>query len=245
MNSRQKNKKSKITFMQFLQGVEGVAIIIACYLTIFLKPLRDRWGFDPKKVLAPLPGDQLVSEPKTQFTHAIEINAPVKYVWPWIAQIGRGKGGFYSYEALENVIGLDIYNVDEILPQFQTPKVGDFVGFSPKDFYPIVIVEKERGMVIENHYDLKKGKMFSPQAEFPPNFLHLSWLWYVEPLGATRSLFISRNRVTYNSSRKTKLAFGWPSEPIVFAMDRKMCYGIKKRAERHYKAEKSTETRVP
>ncbi|MGI9545126.1 MAG: hypothetical protein ACR2MX_17825, partial [Cyclobacteriaceae bacterium] len=71
----------------------------------------------------------------------------------------------------------------------------------------------------------------------PTNYLHLSWLWYVEALDENRSRFISRNRVDYAPFFKNKLAFGPFTEPIVFAMDRKMCLGIKNRAERLYDSE--------
>ena len=234
-----KQPKSRFSFFQILEGLEGVAIIIACYLTFFLKPLRERWGLSKEEAKHPLPGDELVSWPKSKFTHAIKINAPTKYVWPWVAQIGQGRGGFYTYEALENLIGLQIYNSDVVLPEFQNPKIGDTVGFGPEDASPIVICENGRAMAIENSLDMDSNQLYDPKGSSPKNFLHLSWLWYVEALDENHCRFISRNRVDYSSSFKNKLMFGPLTEPIVFTMDRKMCLGIKKRAEHYYK--KSTE----
>ena len=226
-----KQNKYRFTFLQILEGLEGIAIIIACYLTFFLKPLRDRWGLSKVEAKRPLPADELVNTPKTKFTHAIEINAPAKYVWPWIAQIGQGKGGFYSYEALENLVGLQIYNVDIVLPEYQNPKIGDEVGFGPNDSIPIIICEHGSAMAIENSLDLDSNKPYDPKSNPPKNYLHLTWLWYVEVLGENRSRFISRNRVDFAPNFKNRLLFGSFTEPIVFAMDRKMCLGIKKRAE--------------
>ena len=114
-------KRPRVTFYQMIEGIEGIFIIIACYLTFFLKPLRDRWGLSKEEAKRVLAGDEIVSQPNTQFTHAIEINAPLENVWPWIAQMGQGRGGFYSYEALENLTGMNIYNSDKILAEFQNP----------------------------------------------------------------------------------------------------------------------------
>ena len=143
-----KKDNPRFTFAHILEGLEGVAIIIACYLTFFLKPLRERWGLSKEEAKRPLPGDGIIKSPKSKFTHAININAPTEYVWPWIAQIGQGKGGFYSYEALENLIGLQIYNSDVVLPKFQNPTIDDSVAFAPGDCTPIVICEPGHAMAI-------------------------------------------------------------------------------------------------
>ena len=224
-------KRAPMTFAQILEGLEGIAIIAGCYLTLFLKHIRDHWGLTKNSAQRFFIGDHIIVEPKSSFVHAVDINAPLEYVWPWMAQIGQGRGGFYSYEMLENLFGLNIFNADTILPQFQNPKVGDLIPFSPNDAYPLVICDEGRAMAIEHCYDFDERSVYDPWVSTPKNYLHLSWLWYVEPLSERRSRFYSRNRVTYGNSLRNKLMFGPLAEPIVFAMDRKMCLGIKKRAE--------------
>ena len=178
------------------------------------------------------PGDELVAHPQSQFTHAVEINAPIEAVWPWVAQIGQGRGGFYSYEALENITGMNIYNSDEVLPEFQDPEIGDIIPFSPEDGYPLVICESGRSMAIETCFDLDDNVLYDPALASPENYFHLTWLWHIEPTTEHRSRFFSRNRLEYSKSIKNKVIFGLLMEPIVFAMDRKMCLGIKRRAEK-------------
>ncbi len=229
-----KPPKSRFSFLQIVQGLEGVIIMIACYITFFLKPFRNRWGLSEEEADRKLPGDGLVKMPKTKFTHAVNINAPSEYVWPWIAQIGQGRGGFYTYEALENMIGLNIYNSDVVLPEFQNPKIGDIISFGPDGGYPLVICEEGSAMAIETRLDLETNREYDPQVSIPEKYLHLTWLWYVQSLDGNRSRFISRNRVDYAPSFKTKLIFNFLSEPIIFTMDRKMCLGIKKRSEQLY-----------
>lgn len=224
----------KLTFYQILEAIEGIAIMITCYLTFFLKPLRNRWGLTKAAAKRPLVGDEIIKTPKAQFSHGVEINAPASAVWPWVAQMGQGRGGFYTYEALENLAGLNIHNADTILPAYQHPKVGDLIPFSPQDAYPLVFCEHGKAMVLGVWFDIDKGIVFNPEVFAPANCFRVSWLWYVEDLGDKRSRLISRNRLTYTASFKNKLLFGWLMEPVVFAMDRKMCLGIKKRAERFH-----------
>ena len=233
-----KQHSNRFSFRQVLEGLEGIAIMCACYLTLFLKPLRDRWGLNKEEVKRTFPGDTFVKSPKSKFTHAVEICAPAKYVWPWIAQIGQARGGFYTYEALENIIGLQIYNSDVVLPEFQNPEVGDIIPFGPKGGFPLVIYEQEHAMAIENCLDLDNDQLYDPMGPSPKNYLHLTWLWYVEALDDNHSRFISRNRVDYAPFWKNRLLFGPLAEPIVFAMDRKMCLGIKKRAEHLFERSK-------
>ncbi len=228
--------RPKFTILQIVEGIEGILIMLACYITIFLKPLRDRWGLTKQDALRKLPGDDLVKNPRSVFSHGIIINAPAEFVWPWVAQMGKDRGGFYSYEALENIAGLGIYNSDLILQEYQHPKVGDIIPFGPENGYPLAICEPGRAMVIENCDDLDNKTTYDPDKELPKNYLHLSWLWYIESLDDDSTRFISRNRVTYNPTLKNRFIFRFLSEPIIFAMDRKMCLGIKKRAEKLYRS---------
>jgi hypothetical protein len=97
----------------------------------------------------PLPGDDLVPEPAYEHTRAVTIRAPVEAVWPWLAQIGQTRGGFYSYDWLENLAGCDIHSANSIHPEWQDPRPGDTLavvrGWGPK----IVDVEPGRALVIE------------------------------------------------------------------------------------------------
>ena len=90
-------------------------------------PWQQRWGATDGEVVGPLPGDDLVAEPAVQTTRAISIAAPAAAVWPWIVQLGADRGGFYSYDWLENLFGLGIHSADRIVEDWQTRRVGDLV----------------------------------------------------------------------------------------------------------------------
>lgn len=90
------------------------------------------WGTTKEECRMPMAGDDLIAGPVTRTTEAIWIDAPVAAVWPWLIQIGQDRGGLYSYEAMENVFGLDYHNADRIHPEWQQLAVGDVVRLAPR-----------------------------------------------------------------------------------------------------------------
>src|SRR5215831_2205624 len=112
----------------YLDVIDGGARIAAAILTApVLRGPHNRWGATPAEVSATMPGDELVPKPKITSTRAITIDAPPRDVWPWLVQIGQGRGGFYSYDALENLVRCDIHSADRIIPQLQQLDPGDLI----------------------------------------------------------------------------------------------------------------------
>ncbi|WP_234834700.1 hypothetical protein [Mycolicibacterium stellerae] len=92
-----------------------------------VKPRMYVWGAGDDEVSCPLPGDELVMAGVPRTTRAVTVDAPVEAVWPWLAQIGEDRGGFYSYSWLERAVGAQIHNADAIHPEWQRLEVGDTV----------------------------------------------------------------------------------------------------------------------
>jgi len=86
-----------------------------------------RWGADDEEITAVLPGDELVAADLPRTTRALTIDAPVEMVWPWLAQIGEDRGGFYSYSWLERAAGAHIHNANTVHAEWQNIRVGDTV----------------------------------------------------------------------------------------------------------------------
>ena len=80
-----------------------------------------------EETLAVLPGDELVAAGAPRTTRALTVDAPVEMVWPWLVQIGEGRGGFYSYSWLERAAGAHIHNANTIHTEWQNIHVGDTV----------------------------------------------------------------------------------------------------------------------
>jgi hypothetical protein len=74
-----------------------------------------------------LPGDRTPRTPHLEILHAVTIEAPPSAVWPWLAQLGQDRAGFYSYDWLERAFGANVHNVSEIRPEWQSRVVGEHV----------------------------------------------------------------------------------------------------------------------
>ena len=140
--------------------------------------MRARWGATDAEVKKRLPGDELMPHPKWGFTHAVTIKAPVAEVWPWIVQMGQGRGGFYSYEFLENLVGCDIHNADRIIPEFQNLKVGDAIKLAARvPGLPVAVVEPNHALVLHAKADtlVTSGAKFGEPK--PQKYFGTNWLW--------------------------------------------------------------------
>jgi len=160
------------------------AVAFAAYWH-WLRPWHVRWGATEAEVRRALPGDELLPNPKLSATHAITIHAPVAEVWPWLAQIGQGRGGFYSYTWIENLLGCDIHNADRVHPEWQNLKAGDQILLHPKiPPIPAVIVEPRRVIVL--HGDTRQGppsNLVKPGIMPPPPGPFTSSPWTNAPPG--------------------------------------------------------------
>ena len=82
-------------------------------------------------------------------SRSVRIMAPPERVWPWVAQIGQERGGFYSYTWLENLLGCDITNADRIHGEWQHPRVGDQVHLHPQVALDVAEVRDGERLVLQ------------------------------------------------------------------------------------------------
>lgn len=202
----------------------GAAYVIA------LRPWHLRWGATDEEVVSSLPGDSICPESAGQVTHAITINAPTEKVWPWILQIGQDRGGFYSYAFLENMIGCEMRNTSQIIPEWQNRAVGDTVWFAtPKHFdgqakMIAAIVEPQRSLVFATPMDWERLKAGLHGED-------TTWAFVLKPVGEEKTRLLARSRRQAHPGiwkHATNYGF-W--EPAHFVMERKMLLTIKKLAE--------------
>jgi hypothetical protein len=204
-------------------GVLGAVRMAFGLVTPFLRARRTRWGLDPQAVGRPMPGDDLVPSPRWSWTHGIEIEAPASAVWPWIAQIGADRGGFYSYQWLENLAGCRLRNAERVHPEWELA-AGQALVLHPAA-PPLPIAAVERGRYLVAHAAPRAKDEARPWVE-------ASWLFLVEPLGPGHCRLVSRYRAACSEDLRTRLSFG-PAivEPIGSEMDRRMLVGVKARVE--------------
>ena len=187
---------------------------IAAAALVYRSLLRRRimnWGATDAEVDARLPGDELLEHADGVATRAITVDAAASAVWPWIAQMGPlPRGGAYTYDWIENLLGLDMHSADRVLPDYQHPQVGDTLGYG-KNRMRFERVEPRRVLATRS----EDG----------------NWVWSFvleEKDGKTRLISRNRFRLPSLTARIGML----PMEPASLVMERKMLHGIKQRAER-------------
>jgi hypothetical protein len=177
---------------------------LAGYVLVARSWLRN-WGATPAERGRSLPGDELVERPGSQTTRAVTVNAPVEEVWPWLAQIGQDRGGFYSYEWLENLAGCRLRNANRIHPEWQHRDVGE-----------TVLLHWAHGLTLAR-FDVNRALAFEG-----------GWYFVLEPQDG-RTRLIARGRIPKGLG---SAAYAALLELPHFVMERKMLLGIKARAER-------------
>ena len=219
----------KTSLIATLGGLAAAGTAIVAAYSLIARPWHLRWGSKDEEAEDSYPGDELVPQPQLNATHAVTINAPVSEVWKWLIQIGQGRGGFYSYEWLENLMGLDIHNANQILPEFQNTKVGDHIPLTPDNFgVPVVICEPEKTFVL--HGDTRLDPDAIPTMN-PGDFFAVTWGWYPTSIDDNTTRLVERWRADWNTSVQNWLFMRVFLEPGAFIMERKMLLGIKERAE--------------
>jgi hypothetical protein len=203
----------------------GVAIVVLVVVyglfRLVIRPWYLRWGATQAELESSLRGDELLKQAAIVQTNAITIHAAPEAVWPWIAQLGQDRGGFYSLEALENMAGCDIHNVDSIHPEWQVVKAGDLVRMYPKDKNgppPYIVAEAVPGQaLILGHH---------PGATLTGETWTDTWQFILQPLEGGQTRLVIRTR-TNNVGGIWDIV-----EPVSFVMQYTMMHNIKTLAEK-------------
>ncbi len=185
------------------------------------------WGATPEEIGSSLPGDDLLTADSAS-TRAIIVGAPCAEVWPWLVQIGQDRGGWYSYDWLENLFGLDIHSTDDLHGEWQHLTVGDVVRATPPGAtglpegyaFRVALVDPPRALVLRQR-----------PPEHPWN---ATWAFVLADDGPDRCRLLVRSRSTRSPGLAGRLSglVGELLDPITLLMTRRMLLGIRERAER-------------
>lgn len=181
------------------------------------------WGTTKQECEATLPGDELVEQPAVQTTEGIWIDAAAAQVWPWLVQIGHDRAGMYSYEKVENLVGIKHQSADRIHPEWQHLVVGDVVRLAPRGWMglregialPVLQVVEGEAIVLGLQ---------------PP--LDGVWSFHLVPHWEDRCRLLVRTR---SRARVPGEALGAEAVgPVMALMTRGMLLGIKRRVEQSF-----------
>jgi hypothetical protein len=186
-----------------------------------VRPRLLRLGSSSEERTMALPGDAIIPVADLVATRAITIDAPAERIWPWLAQMGQGRGGLYSYDALENLVGCEIHSADRIVADWQRVAVGDTFRLHPEIALEVAEIDPPRALVVQG---------IAPTEQ--PGGIPYDFVWafvLVEHLGGTTRLVV-RERYRFRSPIGRFVLE--PFEIISAFMTRKMLRGIRDRAER-------------
>ena len=201
------------------QPYKPAAVFVGLVASGFLFPrFQLRWGATPGEADGGLPGDDFLSVAGLQSTRAIAIEAPADAVWPWLAQMGQGRGGLYSHDFLENLAGLDIHSADHIHQEWQDIRVGDRFHLAPA-----ASADLEVGLVEPGNAVVLRVPPGSPRGPFD-----FSWAFVLKPQPDGTTRLLVRERYAYRWWARCLVE---AVEVASFIMSRRMLHGIRSRAE--------------
>ncbi len=193
-------------------------LLVSVTLTaVYWWPVRrwfNRWGTTPEELARVMPGDVLISNPTNTATGAVTVNAPPEDIWPWLVQMGTGRGGLYSYDWLDRLFGfLDRPSATRILPEFQQLRVGDEIPWG-RDELTVSVLEPLRALAL------------SLDAH------GMEWVWQfgLYPVDDQHTRLVDRGIERVPSAPLWWLAMR-VMEPAAFIMTRRFMLGVKERAE--------------
>lgn len=211
-----------------------------------VQPWWKSWGIREDEVTRDLPGDDVIVDANAGETRAITIEAPPAAVWPWLLQMGYGRGGWYSYDAMD-MSGASAFRIE---PDLQELKVGDVVPTHPGGGFVVSRLEPGRALVLYLDADLVREQAEAAKAtgesagpanikatgalleNTQPTDFSASWAFVLEQMDGDRTRLIERFRVRFGETDKPWTRFTLPFMGFgVFVMMRKQLLGIKERAE--------------
>ncbi len=137
-------------------------------------------------------------------------------MWPWLAQLGElPRGGYYSYELVERLMGMQVENAPHVLPEYQHPQVGE-------------AIDRKGTMTVRAIVEGEALVLGPP----PGLWLDTTWALAVYREERNRTRFISRVRARINRWSLGAVLMPALLDPGQLIMERKMLIEVKKRAER-------------
>ena len=160
-------------------------------------------GVVPDEATKPLPGDELIPDAQASDTRGITIEASPDLVWPWLVQMGYGRGGWYSVDQLD----MRAKSADRIVEEWQALAVGDVLPTHPGGGFQVKLLDPNRSLVLYGDPSTMQPPAESELKEMPaglaasstflaqtPNEFKASWAFVLEAVGPGRTRLIERMR---------------------------------------------------
>jgi hypothetical protein len=209
-------------------------VLLLAAPAVYFAALRPRllgWGARGEERREPLPGDELVAA-RWQTTRGIDISAPPDEAWPWLVQMGYGRGGWYSYDWLERRVGAGEFaeggSAKRIIPELQHLAVGDTVALSPAGGLTVEVVDPASALVLHYRMNLRTAMQ---ARDGDPAVLDWTWVFVLTPVSDSSCRLLARVRADYRPAWLRPL-LPLLLEPVHFIMERRMLRTIERRTRR-------------
>jgi hypothetical protein len=218
----------------------GMAAVYGCWV----RPRLMRWGATDEELAAPYPHAELVREGKRSPTMAVTIGAPPDQVWPWLVQLGWDRGGWYSWDRLDNA---GRPSATEVHPEWQDVAVGDQLSFWALgrriDAYRIGVLEPSRFFGLYGYTDLR-GRWLDPHQPRPEAYMEAIWGFQLNELPGERTRLVVSGYQAFRPRRIERFA-AESLLPVSWIMQARMLAVLKRNIERAAPAQLNAGRHVP
>jgi proline iminopeptidase len=203
---------------------------IATGVALALERRLMTWGSTPSERLRPLPGDGLIPGERGVTTMATTIDAPPEAVWPWLAQMGWDRAGWYSWDRLDR--GGKV-SAEALHPEWQALREGDHLASMADDrsWFVVAHVESGRSLVLRAPLDLR-GRPFDPAGPRPRRFVDSRWEFFLAPSPDGMTRLLVRSGSAARPRVMTRLADLLFWSPVHVVMQRRQFRNLRRRVER-------------
>jgi hypothetical protein len=223
---REARMRTETNLARYIALASTLAAILSAFLMV-VRPWYLRWGATEAESLRALPGDEIIPHAAGQETRAITIHAPAHQVWPWLAQLGQDRAGFYSFDLLENLVGCEMPATDLLDARQQSWRLGDRLWMYPP--------RKAGGAGFATLRAYVPGRVLGFGTRLFGTPLGAadngSWSFVLEPQGAYATRLLVRGRSAPGRSLVGTALDRMVFEPAHFVMERRMLIAIKELAE--------------
>jgi hypothetical protein len=201
-----------------------------------VRPRLMRWGATDEEVSGPYPGAELIPEGKRAATMAVTIDVPPEQVWPWLVQLGGDRGGWYSWDRLDNG---GRPSATAVLPEWQDLALGDHVKYwtrkGPVDAWEVAALEANRFLGLRGLRDLR-GRQLDPAQPRPAAYTEGLWAFLLKELPGGRTRLVISGYQTLRPRWLEGFANYWLYIPVVWPMQARMLAVLKRNIERATRA---------
>jgi hypothetical protein len=194
----------------------------------WIRPRLLTWGATPDETTGAYLGDELIPDAEHSTTMATTLPAPPERVWPWLVQMGVGRGGWYGWDWLDNN---GAPSADRIVPEWQRLEEGQRLDSmrGGRSWMTAAVLEPNRTLVLRSIYQLPSFRTVEARSgPLPRAYQDAIWSFHLRPTPGGRTRLVARTRARGHPRSATWLVdLLW--EPVHFSMQTRQFHNLRAR----------------